>query len=679
MVRLLPAAALTVCALAASSLSAPPSAAAVTHHRGASAARASAARASAAHCAPGQLSITVPAAIAGDPSEGMGNRAWNIVLRNVSAHAACSLLGWPQISVRTRAGRSVTTRVTDVTFSNLGPVPDQRIALPPGGAAVATVTGAAAPRGCAHSWALRLALPGSGAPVTVAEPAGPFVPCVGGQLRLSPFYRESLLEKAIRALAVPPASSPFHRARRYEPPACAAADLRAKVTSAASGRAGVIVALRLRGVGRTCVLAGEWPTVMLHGPAGTTTVAKALPDDRAFSATAGLLMRYRRGRGQRAAVPLRRGHAVSVTVLASAAGRAACEQTAAATIYPSAAALGAGVTVSLPQRLRFCAQPRILPFLPARRRSLAIAQGALTLAGTAGPAAAAAAAAHPTGWWRGTDSAYPYACGNSIPYSEPAGACSNGTAGYYGTYIGQVGGFQRWRGCGSGLNWLQDNYDAAQANAAHGYGLGAAAYWFAAGPGRDPHYNGTVAEASRWGTEQAQRVVRTDLGDGFQFPYVFMDIENNGAPPDENGWNSVWNGPCGSTLQRGFIRPAVDIATVRAFLAFIYHRTDYFPAVYSAGVVGYGSWGGIFGGEPLSHASEWTYANETSSVRRFPVNWSVNGAKAAFFSGGNRCQLLWQWSGGNGVLNSYGGDLDQVDATHIGECPGDGPKVTRRT
>jgi hypothetical protein len=123
----------------------------------------------------------------------------------------------------------------------------------------------------------------------------------------------------------------------------------------------------------------------------------------------------------------------------------------------------------------------------------------------------------------------------------------------------------------------------------------------------------------------------------------------------------------------------VDIATVRAFLAFIYHRTDYFPAVYSAGVVGYGSWGGIFGGEPLSHASEWTYANETSSVRRFPVNWSVNGAKAAFFSGGNRCQLLWQWSGGNGVLNSYGGDLDQVDATHIGECPGDGPKVTRRT
>jgi hypothetical protein len=49
-----------------------------------------AARPAPATCQAADLGISVPAAIAGDPGEGMGKRAWNIVFRNTSK-AACSL------------------------------------------------------------------------------------------------------------------------------------------------------------------------------------------------------------------------------------------------------------------------------------------------------------------------------------------------------------------------------------------------------------------------------------------------------------------------------------------------------------------------------------------------------------------------------------------------------------
>src|SRR5271155_5412376 len=74
-------------------------------------------------CQAADLSIGVPAAITGDPDEGMGKRAWNIVFRNISA-ASCSVHGWPRITVRTAAGKAVATTVSDVTYSNLTVVPD---------------------------------------------------------------------------------------------------------------------------------------------------------------------------------------------------------------------------------------------------------------------------------------------------------------------------------------------------------------------------------------------------------------------------------------------------------------------------------------------------------------------------------------------------------------------------
>ena len=539
-----------------------------------------------------------------------------------------------------------------MAFSNLGLVRNRRIVIYPGQRAVVTVTGAAATPGCVTRWALRLTLPAGDRQVTVRAPGSSFAPCVGGQLRLSPFYREDTLKQSIRALSGTAISSPFPLVKHEGSVACRPAGLRAEAAHTVSRQAGSLVVLRLRASGGSCVLAEGWPTVRLHESAGASPVAKAFPDTEAFSATT------------KVARALRPGGTASIALLAAATGRAACRRVKSATIYPSPVALGAGLTVTLARPLSFCGEPRILPYLPASgKAALTIAKNALAAAesGTTG--------VHPAGWWHGTDSSYPHACGTSVPYYEPKGDCSNGTDGYYGAYIGEIGTFQNWQGCASGLNWVQGNYNAAQANAAHGHGLGAAGYWFAAGPGRDPNYNGTTSEANTWGTDQAKRLFAADLGDGFYFPYVVMDIENNGAPPDHNGWNTVWNGPCGGKVESSFISQKVARATVRGFLTYSYDNTAYFPAVYSAGDDFYGSWTGIFGSETLPNTSEWTLINETSSVSKFPSRWSVNGMNARFFGGARaNCQLLWQWSGGNGVLNKYGGDLDQVDGTHNGEC-----------
>jgi hypothetical protein len=610
-------------------------------------------------CRSGQLRISIPVAIRQDPFEGMGNRAWNILLRNVSA-SSCWLRGWPQIAIRRTSGRPVATKVSDVKFSNLGPVKARRIIIRRGRSAVVTATGAAAAHGCVSAWTLRLTLPGASRAVLVRAPAR-LRPCVGGHLQLSPVYPESTLRRAVQALQVSAIQSPIRRSKGKYPRGCKPADVRARATSAVSGRAGTIVVLRLHTRNSGCALAESWPTVRLHESAGASPVAKAITDPPATRAASRVLTSYRQGGARRTVLPLRSAHGASIALVAGR--QSSCRALTAVTIYPSAIAVGAGLKVTLARPLRICGQPRILPFLPDGRKALTVARGALAAArsGTSG--------ARSGKWWRGTDSAFPNACGAQVPFREPRGDCSNGTAGKYGAYIGQVGSFQRWHGCGGGLNWLQGNYNAAQANAAAGDGLGAAAYWFAAGPGREPGYDRSAPKARAWGAAQARRVVSTDLGDVFSFPYVVMDVENNGAPPDNNGWNTVWDGACGGTVERSFVPPRLDRATVSGFLAYISANTSYFPAVYSAGGIGYGSWGGIFGSAKLSGTSEWTYVNETSRVGRFPRGWWVPGARPLFFGGASSdCKLLWQWSGGNGVLNRFGGDLDQIDGHHIGKC-----------
>ena len=619
------------------------------------------ARPAPASCRAADLGISVPLAIAGDPDRGMGKRAWNIVFRNTS-HATCSLRGWPRIVVRTPAGKTVATAVREVNYSNLAAVPDTEVVLPTGRSAIVTALSATAPAGCVTRWTLGLTLPGGTGPVTVGEPSGSYAPCVGGQLRLSPFYAGQTLTRDIKALGTSAAPPPFTAATGAEPATCTASALRADVTSVADSHDGSIIELRLSDAGRACVLPEGWPTVKLQMTGGASQVAKIFADTAAVQAGRKLLTTYVHGAAQSTALTLQPGGSVAVALFAAGTGPRACHRVTSLVVYPTAAASGAGRTAALAAPVRICGVPRVLSFVPSGPgdRALAIARGALATA-KADPAQSQGSN---TGFYYGTDSSLPQACGNGNgPYTEPVGNCSRGTAGPYGEYIGETGSFMNWQGCTtSGLAWNQANYNMATDNVVQfSTGLGAAAYWFAAGPGRDPHYNGTTSEAGIWGQEQAQQALSSLGGKVFNFRYIFMDIENNGVPPDEDGWNTVWNGPCGNTVKAGFIPENVDFATWVGFADYIAGHSPYLAGVYSAGGDSYGSWTGIFGNEQLSNTAEWTFTNEQSQLN-FPSGFRGSAASPQWFSSEPAaCDLLWQWSGGNGVLNGYG-DFDQAEA-----------------
>ena len=217
----------------------------------------------AAECQAGDLRISVPTSVRGDPAEGMGEQAWNLLFRDI-AGTACSLRGWPRLVVRTAAGTFVATRVSDVRFSNLALVPDTLIVLRPGQSAVVTAMSQTSPPGCVTGWALGLTLPQAARPVTVGGP-GLLCPLRG---------------RAAAAVPVLPWSRPWRRrSRRWpsrqrhapfpvstapEPPECTIAALRADVTSTASQDAAAVIDLRLANTGGTCVLPGGWPTVRVQ-------------------------------------------------------------------------------------------------------------------------------------------------------------------------------------------------------------------------------------------------------------------------------------------------------------------------------------------------------------------------------------------------------------------------------
>ncbi len=616
-----------------------------------------------ASCRASDLRISIPAAIRGDPAEGMGEQAWNLVFRD-AAGTACWLRGWPRVEVRTTAGKTVRTAVGDVRFSNLAVVPDAQIVLRPGQSAVVTAMSPTAPPGCVTRWMLELTLPGADRPVTVAQPAGSFVPCVGGLLRLSPFYPEQILTREIKGLAVSAAPPPFPATTAPEPPVCGTAALRAQATSAVPAPGGSIIGLQLGDAGGTCVLPGGWPTVRVREAGDTGQVAKLFPDAAALAAERPMLTTYQRGTAQSTALTLRHGESVSIALLSAGTGTRGCRRLTSVTIYPSADARGAGRAVPVAAPVSICGSPRILSYLPSRRGGVAMTIARRALDAVLRPDPAQMSHGSSAGFYYGTDSAAPVACGSG-PYTEPAGDCAKGTRGRYGEYIGEVGSYLNWKGCStSGLNWVQANYNMANDNLVDfGTGLGAAAYWFAAGPGRDPRYNGTTSEAMTWGEDQAKRFISDLNGVFLGFRYVFMDIENNGSAPDGNGWNTVWNGPCGKKIRAEYIASDVDYATYLGFTRYIDAHSPYRAGVYSAGGRWYGSWAGIFGGEQLYHTAEWTFTGESARLE-FPSGFSDSNAHADWFAGAPAaCHLMWQWWGGDGVLNGYG-DFDQADAAN---------------
>lgn len=301
--------------------------------------------------------------------------------------------------------------------------------------------------------------------------------------------------------------------------------------------------------------------------------------------------------------------------------------------------------------------------------SVALSLGVLGLgvAICAGPAPAVASSGGAApGFWYGTDSYHPFASG-SAPYSEPV------LGGSYGGYMGEVGGWEKWLGCSSFLAWSRSNAAAANINRSrYREGVGTGAYWFTGGPGVDPHYDGSAREAQAWGSMQAARALSDIRGlsaeQRITYPVVWMDIElPKIAPAPDNGWISVYRSPCSAAVRKHGIAPSINRAEVNGFSGYLRAHSSFLPGVYSSP----GNWQTIFGtgaDSMISGTYEWTYRPETADLRQRPAGWCLraSGSRCARFFGGvtstSRYALMWQFSGGGGVLNDYG-DFDQVDGS----------------
>ena len=268
----------------------------------------------------------------------------------------------------------------------------------------------------------------------------------------------------------------------------------------------------------------------------------------------------------------------------------------------------------------------------------------------------------PAGFRYGTDNRTVTVPGPA-PYRMPV------IGGYYGGYIGMLGNWSHRMGCHGIVVWSGTNQTQAAADF-HTYhrGIGVGGYWFMAGPGVDPHYNGTASEAAKWGAQQAAWTLADGVG-RLTYPVVFMDVEIPGnapnyTPADDNGWNSVYTSPCSGIVRTSFVPVAVDRADVNGFAAYLTSHSSYKVGVYSAPDI----WGSIFGTGAASlipNTYEWTYESFTSSLAHHPAGWCLSGTStcARFFGGqtsASKYALMWQWSGGGGSSNGVG-DFDQID------------------
>jgi hypothetical protein len=286
--------------------------------------------------------------------------------------------------------------------------------------------------------------------------------------------------------------------------------------------------------------------------------------------------------------------------------------------------------------------------------------------GQAAAPAAPAALATPAGFWSGTDSNY-IGIPGPAPYHEPA------IGGSYGGYIGMIGNWAAWQHCGGKLVFsVTDGNEARRDLVSYHEGIGVGYYWFMGGPGVDPHYNGTTAEATAWGAAQAARVVSNLAATNPKpnYPVVFMDIELPGhapsyTPASDNGWNAVYTSACSGKVRSNFVAASLDRADLNGFANYLTAHSAYKAGVYSAPSI----WSSIFGAgsaASLTNTYEWTYNADTSSLSHHPSGWCLSGTGtcAQFFGGitsASKYALMWQWSGGGGTFNGYG-DFDQIDA-----------------
>ncbi len=270
------------------------------------------------------------------------------------------------------------------------------------------------------------------------------------------------------------------------------------------------------------------------------------------------------------------------------------------------------------------------------------------------------------GYWLGTDSSV-VALPGGAPYREPA------VGGAYGGYFGMLGDWALWQGCGPyRLAWSPADAAAASTDfERYHQGVGTGAYWFMGGPGVDPHYDATAAEASAWGADQARRALQDLAGRRLDVAALWMDVELPGStafgPVADNGWNVAYASAC-SARPVGQVPATLDRAELAGFAGYVRAHSGLEVGVYSSPLV----WPAIFGAGPQAVVHgllEWTYTGATSSLGRRPSAWCLPGTTtcARFFGGVGPASpdaAIWQWSGGGGVRNGVG-DFDQIEASRL--------------
>src|SRR5260370_6203849 len=135
------------------------------------------------------------------------------------------------------------------------------------------------------------------------------------------------------------------------------------------------------------------------------------------------------------------------------------------------------------------------------------------------------------------------------------------------------GSWADWRHWCGKVGWSKTDAAEARTNLVnHHLGIGTGAYWFMAGPGVDPHFNGTSKEAVAWGQAQAAAALRAlgALRPKVTYRVVFLDVELPGHAPSytpaaDNGWNNVYTSPRSGTVRRHSIAAQVDRAHFNGF------------------------------------------------------------------------------------------------------------------
>jgi hypothetical protein len=298
--------------------------------------------------------------------------------------------------------------------------------------------------------------------------------------------------------------------------------------------------------------------------------------------------------------------------------------------------------------------------------AITVGAASMATAATTGTAATAAPAANASGFIYGSDS-WP------VPITGPAPWPMTHLTGSYGGYIGMAGNWARTENCSTGNFLAYAPANAAQAldnYVHHAIGIGIGVYWYMGGPGVDPHWNGTAAEATTWGAYQAQLTLAAMTKIHITYPVVWADIELPGIKPaPDNGWNNVYTSPCSGVVKQQHILATIDRAEFNGYAAYITAHSTYKVGVYSSA----GVWTSIFGtgtASQIPNTYEWTYENETASLANAPNGWCLANFRlncAQFFGGQNyasKYALMWQWSGGGGVRNPYG-DYDQIDVARM--------------